>query len=100
MTESLFPFVPRWASRYFCKATCQITRRSDARRFDPRRKVIDPSQGLVRYREVAVKNGKIAALLDPGAEGEAGVTIDATGHLVTPGLIDLHVHVYPDVPWG
>jgi dihydroorotase len=63
-------------------------------------KVIDPSQGLVGHREVAVKNGKIAALLDPGAGGEADVTIDATGHLVTPGLIDLHVHVYPHVPLG
>ena len=45
-------------------------------------KVIDPSQGLSGYRDVAVKGGKIAALLDPGAGGAAGVTVDATGHLV------------------
>ncbi|MCP8937482.1 amidohydrolase/deacetylase family metallohydrolase [Alsobacter sp. SYSU M60028] len=63
-------------------------------------KVIDPSQGLAADRDVAVKDGKIAALLEPGSGGQAQVTVDATGHLVTPGLIDLHVHVYPHVPLG
>ena len=62
--------------------------------------VIDPSQNLAADRDVAVKDGKIAALLEPGTGGQAQVTVDATGQLVTPGLIDLHVHVYPHVPLG
>jgi dihydroorotase len=63
-------------------------------------RVIDPSQGLAAPRDVAVKDGKIAGLYEPGSGGDAAVTVDATGHLVTPGLIDLHVHVYPHVPLG
>lgn len=63
-------------------------------------KVIDPSQGLSDYRDVAIKDGKIAALLAPGTAADARNTVDATDYLVTPGLIDLHVHVYPHVPVG
>ena len=63
-------------------------------------KVIDPSQGLSERRDLAIKDGKIAAVLDPGSANDARHSIDATGRLVTPGLIDLHVHVYPHVPLG
>jgi len=41
---------------------------------------------------VAVRNGRVAALLDPSATPEAGRIVDATGHLVLPGLVDAHVH--------
>ena len=41
---------------------------------------------------VAVKNGRVAALLDPSGTPETARTIDATGHLVLPGLVDAHVH--------
>ena len=41
-------------------------------------KVIDPSQGLSEYRDVAVKDGKVAALPDPGTGG------DATRYTSTP----------------
>lgn len=63
-------------------------------------KVIDPSQGLSADRDVAIAGGKIAALCDPGTAGEARHTVDATGYIVTPGLIDLHVHVYTHIPLG
>lgn len=47
-------------------------------------------EGL-RPRTLAVKDGKIAALLEPGA-GEALEKIDASGCIVLPGLVDAHVH--------
>lgn len=58
--------------------------------------VIDPGAGLTGKLDVAVKDGKITAVeagIDPS---RAGKVIDATGQYVTPGLIDLHTHVY----WG
>jgi dihydroorotase len=44
--------------------------------------------------DVAVKDGKIAAVAQNIAPAEAKQTIDAAGLFVTPGLIDIHVHVY------
>ena len=56
-------------------------------------RVIDPSQGIDRTADVAFAAGKVAALGD----GLAGLAErDCTGFIVTPGLIDLHTHVY----WG
>lgn len=63
--------------------------------------VIDPSQNLRAVRDVAVKDGVIAAVDNLPADAEAGRTVDARGLIVTPGLIDLHVHVYPGYgPFG
>lgn len=64
--------------------------------------VIDPASDLNARRDVAVQGGRIAALLDPTLPGNAGPmvarqTIDCTGRLVVPGLIDFHVHVFPGV---
>lgn len=42
--------------------------------------------------ELALKDGKIAELLPPGAQPEAARTLDATGMVVSPGFIDLHMH--------
>jgi dihydroorotase len=61
--------------------------------------VIDPSQQLRAVRDVAIHDGKIVAM-EENISGEAVNTIDARGLLVVPGLIDLHVHVYPHVPLG
>lgn len=58
-------------------------------------RVIDPSQGLDKVTEVAFKDGKVAAVGDRLERGGATVH-DVAGRIVTPGLIDLHTHVY----WG
>ena len=56
-------------------------------------RVIDPSQGIDAVMEVAFDGGHVAAL-GQGLSGKQ--VIDAAGRIVTPGLIDLHTHVY----WG
>ena len=57
-------------------------------------RVIDPSQGLSAVRDVAIARGRIAALAPAIPREQARQAIDARGRLVTPGLIDLHGHVY------
>ena len=56
--------------------------------------VIDPSQNLSGIRDIAVKGGKILEVAESLTDYEPRETLDARGLLVTPGLIDLHVHVY------
>jgi dihydroorotase len=58
-------------------------------------RVIDPSQSIDRVTDVAFAAGKVAAIGDGLARGGASVK-DVAGAIVTPGLIDLHTHVY----WG
>lgn len=62
--------------------------------------VIDPSQQLRGVRDVAVVGGRILRVAERITDLDAKTTIDARGLLVVPGLIDLHVHVYPHSPWG
>ena len=59
-------------------------------------RVIDPAQGIDGPRDVAFKDGKVAALEATIEAGAAREVISAAGRLVVPGLIDLHTHVY----WG
>ena len=59
-------------------------------------RVIDPSQKLDAVTDVAFADGKVAMVgnalkVDPGTDVR-----DVSGYIVTPGLIDLHTHVY----WG
>ncbi|MEZ0222384.1 MAG: amidohydrolase family protein, partial [Tardiphaga sp.] len=57
--------------------------------------VIDPSQNLRGIRDIGIKFGQVAAV-EPSIPAErAKQSIDAKGKLVTPGLVDLHTHVYP-----
>ncbi len=55
--------------------------------------VIDPANRIDAVMDVAVSGGKIAAVEKNIAASEAGKVVDATGLYVTPGLIDIHVHV-------
>jgi len=55
--------------------------------------VIDPAQQLAGLYDVAVKDGKIAAVQSDITPSDAVKVIDAKGKLVLPGLIDTHAHV-------
>jgi len=56
--------------------------------------VIDPSQNLSAQRDVAIAGGRIALIAANIPPGQARQVYDAKGKIVTPGLIDLHTHVY------
>ncbi|MCW3988039.1 MAG: amidohydrolase/deacetylase family metallohydrolase [Candidatus Bathyarchaeota archaeon] len=59
--------------------------------------VIDPSQGLHEKRDIAITKGKIESMEKDISSDKAREIIDASEHIVTPGLIDIHIHVYPGV---
>ena len=54
-------------------------------------RVVDPSLRLNAVRDVAISGGRIAAV-ETGIAADATETIDASGRLVVPGLIDIHTH--------
>lgn len=57
--------------------------------------LMDPSQSLKGRSDIGIRWGVIEAIESDIAPARASKTIDASGKLVTPGLIDLHCHVYP-----
>ncbi len=59
--------------------------------------VIDPAQNLHGLMDVAVENGKIAAVAPQIPASESRTTVQVAGKIVTPGLIDLHAHVFDGV---
>src|SRR5579863_6299085 len=56
-------------------------------------RVVDPASGIDAVRDIAIRKGRIAAVA-PALDPSAAKIIDATGLIVTPGLIDTHAHVY------
>jgi dihydroorotase len=61
-----------------------------------RARLIDPSQQLDAVSDIAFAHGKVARI-GTDLKAEAGTDVrDMAGAIVTPGLIDLHTHVY----WG
>src|SRR5215510_2093413 len=59
--------------------------------------VVDPSSGLNGPSDVAVQGGTIARIAPNIPSVEATRTIDVTGKVVAPGLIDVHAHVFEGV---
>ena len=61
-----------------------------------RARLIDPSQKLDAVTDIAFADGKVARI-GTDLKADAGTDVrDLAGAIVTPGLIDLHTHVY----WG
>jgi dihydroorotase len=58
--------------------------------------VVDPSQKLHKVCDVAFSRGKVAAVGKSIPKSQAKEVLDATGLIVTPGLVDMHTHVF----WG
>ena len=58
--------------------------------------VIDPASGLSAICDVAIRDGLIATVETNIPAESARRVIDAEGQVVTPGLVDLHTHIY----WG
>lgn len=55
-------------------------------------RVIDPANDLDDVRDVLIENGKIKAV-DQGIQAEEAVVYDVSGKIVSPGWIDMHVHL-------
>ena len=90
------PFSRRQLLRAGAVAPVLVTPRLFAAQYDlviRGGRVLDASQHLDRMADVAIQNGKIAAIRPHIASSEAAEMIDASGKLVTPGLIDIHAHV-------
>ena len=56
--------------------------------------LLDPAQGIHDRRDIAFKDGKVAAVAERIDPASANAVVDVSGKLVTPGLIDLHGHFY------
>ena len=54
-------------------------------------RVIDPASGLDEVCDLWVEEGRIAGV--GSFKGKAAETVDASGQVVSPGLIDMHVHL-------
>ena len=59
--------------------------------------LIDPAQGLHAKKDIAFKDGNVSIVSDDISDTEGRYVMDADGCYVTPGLIDLHVHVFHGV---
>jgi dihydroorotase len=56
--------------------------------------VIDPANGINRPIDIGIAGGKITRLAPSIPSGDTVQTLDVSGLLVTPGILDIHSHVY------
>ncbi|HJO24729.1 MAG: amidohydrolase family protein [bacterium] len=59
--------------------------------------IVDGTGSEPRRADLAIQGDRIAAIDD--VSGDAALTIDATGKIVTPGFVDLHAHMDAQVMW-
>jgi dihydroorotase len=59
--------------------------------------LLDPAQAIHAPRDVAFANGRVATVAETIDPANAQEVMDCAGYTVAPGLIDLHVHVFPGV---
>src|SRR5882757_4253401 len=57
-------------------------------------RVIDPKNNIDAVMDIAINDGRIVEIAKDIDARRAIQTVDASGLLVTPGLIDMHVHVF------
>ena len=62
--------------------------------------VVDPLNKVNKITDVSIAGGKIVKVADDQDPGEAREVIDAVGLLVTPGIVDSHVHLVPEGAGG
>lgn len=58
--------------------------------------VVDPGSGISGRMDVGIREGRVVAVEPDLSTAAAANRIDASGQFVTPGLVDLHTHIY----WG
>ena len=56
--------------------------------------LIDPKNDIDGPRDIAISGGKVGAVESELPSENAGQVIDVSGHFVTPGLVDIHMHAY------
>ncbi|MCI0867667.1 MAG: hypothetical protein J4N89_14085, partial [Chloroflexi bacterium] len=56
--------------------------------------LLDPAQGIHDRRDIAFKDGLVALVAQHIDPTSASMSVDVSGKLITPGLIDLHGHFY------
>ncbi len=59
--------------------------------------VIDPANAIDGRFDVGIRDGSIARVAPDIPAAAATQVVDVSGHLVTPGILDIHTHVYPFV---
>jgi dihydroorotase len=61
--------------------------------------LIDPKNNLDALKDLAIANGKVAAVDDDIPAGQAQKVLDVSGLYITPGLVDIHTHMYATPGW-
>ncbi len=82
---------------FFCAICIAITGYLEAQPYNIVIKhghVIDPKNNTDEVLDIAIKDGKIAKVAKDIDEKEGVQVVNAKGFYVTPGLIDIHVHVF------
>ncbi|MBL8228639.1 MAG: amidohydrolase/deacetylase family metallohydrolase [Bryobacterales bacterium] len=57
-------------------------------------RLIDPKNNVDAVRDIAIRQGRVAAVEAEIPAAQARQTVDLKGLIVTPGLVDIHVHVF------